>query len=79
MATENYLGHWSSTTTKQLLALVAGSDAGKEGNTITITVPKAALTTVAPGERGGLAVVSLGYRCVESTASGDNEWSIVVA
>ena len=79
VATENYLGHWSSTTTKILIASVDGNDVGKEGNAIAVIVLAAALTTVAPGERGGLAVVSLGYRCVETSASGDDEWSIAVA
>jgi hypothetical protein len=77
VATENYFNHWSETTTQALIAVIDGNAAGNEGNKITINVPKAALTSIAHGERGGLCTLQLGYRAVENTSSGDDEFSIV--
>ena len=76
VATENYLNHWSETTTKALVATVDGNDVGNEGNKITVTIPKAALISVGHTERNGLAALQLGYRAVENTASGDDEFTI---
>ena len=78
VANEDYYGDWAAGTLKAILATLTGNDAGKEGNDVAISIPKAQYSGITPvsGGRTGFAANDINFLATEDTSAGDDEFSI---